>query len=132
MRCCGTVLEPGINILIILSLHHQFGVQARPALSISRRMKCRAVPQNPDLRLRGYIIVASIRAPANNAPPVRHTAIARNVASVTSQLVRTVEPGHSKDNVVKGDADEVTSLTVDLRPDSDGYKSRIEIVANLV
>ncbi len=35
------------------------------------------------------------------------------------------------DGAIKGDAVEVDSLTVDLIPDSDGYKARIEIVANL-
>ena len=37
----------------------------------------------------------------------------------------------TKDGVVKGDAAEVNSLTMDLIPDSDGYKGRVEIVANL-
>jgi hypothetical protein len=36
-----------------------------------------------------------------------------------------------KDDVVKGDTEEVDGLTVDLVPDSDGSKGRIEIVANL-
>lgn len=36
-----------------------------------------------------------------------------------------------KDGVVKGDADEVDKLTIDLTPDNDGYIGRVEVVANL-
>ncbi len=83
--------KPRIKILIILSVHKLLGAHVMSAQQILRRIKCRAISQNPELKLRGYVTAASIRAPAMNVPPVRHSAIARNDASVTSPNVLTAE-----------------------------------------
>ncbi len=56
-----------------------------------RRIKCRAIPQNKHLQPGSYVTAVSIRVPAMNVPAVRHTAIARSAASVTSPNVLTVE-----------------------------------------
>ena len=81
-----------------IATSYLFAVQVMPALQISRRVKCRAVPQNLVLRLKGCTIAASTRVPANNAPSARPTVTARNVASATNPPVRMAEPGQlSKD-----------------------------------
>ena len=87
---------PRIKILIILSVHKLLGAQVRSAQQTPRRIKCRAIPQNKHLQPGSYVTAASIRAPAMNVPPARHTAIARSAASVTSPSVLTAEHRYCK------------------------------------
>ncbi len=88
--------KPRIKILIILSVHKLLGAHVMSAQQKPRRIKCRAIPQNKHLQPGSYVTAASIRAPAMNVPPVRHSAIARNAASVTSPNVLTAERRHCK------------------------------------
>jgi len=83
-------------MLIILSVHKLLGAHVMPAQQILRRIKCRAIPQNLELKPGSYVTAASIRTPARNVQPVRHTAIARTAASVTSPAVLTAEHRHCK------------------------------------
>jgi hypothetical protein len=87
---------PRIKILIILSVHKLLGAQVRSAQQTPRRIKCRAIPQIKYLQPGSCVTAASIRAPAMNVPPVRHTAIAGNAASVTSRSALTAEHRHCK------------------------------------
>jgi hypothetical protein len=88
--------NPRTKILIILSVHILLGAQVRSAQQTPRRIKCRAIPQDKYLQPGSYVTAASISAPAMNVPPARHTAIARNAASVTSPSVLTAEHRYCK------------------------------------
>ena len=58
--------------------------------------------------------------------------IEKEVFKKESYRTRGVNPIDLKnDNLLKGDAEEARRLTMDLIPDSAGYKGRFEIVANL-
>ena len=71
----------------------KIALQKSGRLTDQSLVKCRAMPNIPELRLRSYITVTSTSAPAINVPPVTSTAIARSARSASNPTVQATESG---------------------------------------